>query len=283
MEKIIKIAAVGDNCVDYYDATGKSYPGGNPVNVAVYVKRLGGQSSYTGAVGRDEMGQMMINAIGKKDVDISHIQILNGKTAVSHVELVNGDRVFGDYDEGVLADFRLSEEDISFICGHDLAVTGIWGKIENDLPEIARKIPVAFDFANKYANPILDQAIPYVTYAFFSYDKESTDDFEQKYHDLGLKCRGTHIEKLQEFLKAVQEKGPKVVIATLGEDGSIAFDGKTWYRVGIISCDVVDTMGAGDSFIAGFLYGSLQGMDVQQAMEEGAKNSAVTLGYGGAW
>ena len=42
MEKKIKIAAVGDNCVDAYDQTGGAFPGGNPVNVAVYAVRLGG-------------------------------------------------------------------------------------------------------------------------------------------------------------------------------------------------------------------------------------------------
>lgn len=283
MEKIIKVAAVGDNCIDYYDATGESYPGGNPVNVAVYVKRLGGESSYVGAVGTDEMGQVMINAIKRKGVDTSHIKILEGKTAVTHVELVDGDRVFGDYDEGVLADFQLREEDISFICEHALAVTGIWGMIENDLPKISSKIPVAFDFANKFANPILDQAIPYVTYAFFSYDEESREDFAQKYQELGLEDREDRLEQLQEFMKAMQKRGPKVVVATLGKDGSIAFDGKIWHRFGIVECNVVDTMGAGDSFIAGFLFGSLQGMDVKQAMEAGAKNSAVTLEYRGAW
>ena len=47
----MKIACVGDNCVDYYDNTGEAFPGGNPVNVAVYVRRMGGQSAYLGAVG----------------------------------------------------------------------------------------------------------------------------------------------------------------------------------------------------------------------------------------
>ena len=42
---MLKIACVGDNCVDYYDDTLESFPGGNPVNVAVYVRRLGGASA----------------------------------------------------------------------------------------------------------------------------------------------------------------------------------------------------------------------------------------------
>ena len=37
----MKIACIGDNCIDSYDETGKYYPGGNAVNVAVYLHRMG--------------------------------------------------------------------------------------------------------------------------------------------------------------------------------------------------------------------------------------------------
>ena len=79
----------------------------------------------------------MISAIQNKGVDTSHVQVLDGKTAVTHVDIVDGDRVFGKYEEGVLADFKLREQDISFIKKHDLAVTGIWGMIEDELPLIS--------------------------------------------------------------------------------------------------------------------------------------------------
>ena len=40
MDRKIRVAAIGDNCIDYYDSLNESYPGGNPVNVAVYIKVL---------------------------------------------------------------------------------------------------------------------------------------------------------------------------------------------------------------------------------------------------
>ena len=52
---------------------------------------------------------------------------------------------------------------------------------------------------------------------------------------------------------------------------------------GIVSCDVVDTMGAGDSYIAGFLNALLEGADLKDCMRKGAENAAVTIGYKGAW
>ena len=113
--KKIRIAAAGDNCMDVYDKENKAFPGGNPVNVAVYVARLGGESAYIGPVGTDAYGKQMMDAIRGKGVDVSRMKILEGTTAVTHVEIVDGDRVLGDYEEGVMADFKLDAEDIDFL------------------------------------------------------------------------------------------------------------------------------------------------------------------------
>lgn len=279
----IWIAAAGDNCIDFYENQNRAYPGGNPVNVAVYVKRLGGEASYTGAVGSDENGALILGALREKGVDTSHVQILEGNTAISQVKLMDGERVFGDYQEGVLKDFKLREEDIPFLCSHDMVVTGIWGMIEGNLEKISKKIPVAFDFANKFSSPVVQKALPYVTYAFFSWDSEAKEEFEGMYHALSLPARDTDMERLQEFMRTMGKQGPQVVLVTMGEMGSVAWDGERFYRQGIVKCEVRDTMGAGDSFIAGFLYGILKGLTVPKAMEAGARSSAVTLEYFGAW
>ena len=112
----MKIACVGDNCVDYYDNTGEAFPGGNPVNVAVYVRRMGGQSAYLGAVGSDEYGGLILRALEEKGVDVRRVKRLPGATALSHVCLIDGERVFGDYDEGVMAQFVLAPGDVEFLC-----------------------------------------------------------------------------------------------------------------------------------------------------------------------
>lgn len=50
MDRKIRVAAIGDNCIDYYDSLNESYPG-KPSECCCILKRLGGESSYTGAVG----------------------------------------------------------------------------------------------------------------------------------------------------------------------------------------------------------------------------------------
>lgn len=261
----MKVAAVGDNCVDVYEKEGKQYPGGNPVNVSVYLKRMGVDASYTGVVGTDVYGKHMIEALEGKGVDTSHLHVEEGSTAVTKVEIINGNRVFGDYIEGVMETFSLTDEDIKFLCGHDLVVSGIWGHTDKDLAKIkASDTTVVFDYSDQPQDPMVDASIANVDYAFFGLE---SDDNEQ----------------VRAFMKEKQAMGPKVVVVTLGENGSLAYDGSEFHKGDIVECEIADTMGAGDSFIAGFIKGILEERDIDDCMVMGAQSSAVTLGYSGAW
>ena len=94
MKRTHRIAAAGDNCIDYYRNTGKGYPGGNPVNVAVYLQRYGCFSSYIGTVGDDLYGETIRSELSYAGVDVSHLRTEHGSTAISYLNLVDGERVF---------------------------------------------------------------------------------------------------------------------------------------------------------------------------------------------
>lgn len=264
----MKLAAIGSNCIDYYNNVegGKAYPGGGPVNMAVYTVRLGGEASYTGPVGEDDYGKIMRDAISKKGVDVSRLHVKPGNTAVSQVELVDGERVFGDYDEGVLSEYQLSEDDISFLEGADVVVCDLWGKVEGQFADLKQRgITTAFDCATEPEDEACQIAMPYTDYLFFSSDEGDSD-------------------ALREQMKTYHAKGPKLVVCMMGSEGSLCYDGENFIKFGIIPCqNLVDSMGAGDSYIAGFLYGIVEGLSIEKAMEKGAANATETLGYFGAW
>lgn len=264
----MKLAAIGSNCIDYYKNLngGTPFPGGGPVNMAVYTVRNGGQASYTGPVGDDEYGQLIKNSLTDKGVDTSHVEIKSGKTALSEVELIDGERCFGDYFEGVLETYTLSSEDINFILGHDVVVCDLWGKVEDSLKELQEKgIKTAFDCADRPEDQAAQIAIPNTDYLFFSSDKSDTLE-------------------LRHYMTELASQGPELVIAMLGEEGSLCFDGQEFNKYGIEPCDKVeDTMGAGDSYIAGFLYAKVQGKSLQECMAQGAKTATQTIQYFGAW
>lgn len=258
----MKVVCVGDNCIDYYVKEKLPFFGGNPVNDAIYAKRLGHEASYIGAMGTDELGKQFLEALKKKDIDVSYVKVLEGTTPVTEVFIKDNDRILGDYDEGVFEQFKLNADDLAYINTFDVMFTGIWSRVENDLKDI--NIPIAVDFADKLESKIWDLALPYISFAFYSDDGHDEDE-------------------IKAYLKRRYQNNLKAIICTRGDKGSICYDGKDFYSYGIIACDVKDTMGAGDSYITAFVLSYLKDQDVLKAMQSGAGNASITLGYSGAW
>ena len=178
----------------------------------------------------------------------------------------DGERVFGDYDEGVLEKYKLTDEDIDYIKNFDVVICDVWGKVEGQFKELKEKgIVTAFDCATSPDSEESVKAIPYTDYLFYSVDTGDT-------------------KEVREQMERIQKQGPKLVICMMGEEGSLCYDGERYHRFGIVPCDhLVDSMGAGDSYIAGFLTGIVDGLSIEGAMEKGAANATETLKYFGAW
>jgi fructoselysine 6-kinase len=187
-----------------------------------------------------------------------------GTTAQTFVALVGNERVLGEYAEGVMSDFSLSEEDLTWIARFEMVHAGIWGRVEPYLPRLkAQDQIISFDFADKWDSPLWNELPASLNYAFASAPADTAE--------------------LRGRMRAAVDLGAGAVIITLGADGSMAYDGSQFYHQRAIPVTVVDTMGAGDAFIAGFLCAVAHGMDVAQAMEQGAGGAALTLGCQGAW
>ena len=170
--------------------------------MAVYTVRIGGQSTYIGHVGDDANGKVMRNAIEAKGVDTSHLYTKPGRTAVTQVEIVDGERVFGDYDEGVLSDYCLTNEDIEFIKNYDVVVCDLWGKVEGQFKDLkAAGITTAFDGADRPDDPECQTAMPYTDYLFFSTENGDTPE-------------------LRAQMQRYAARGPKLVIAMLARSST---------------------------------------------------------------
>lgn len=111
----MRLAAIGDNCVDFYEKQGWAYPGGNAVNVAVYGRQLGMDAAYLGWIGTDNFGDMMQEKLKEQDVETVRMQRKQGKTAITYIELLDGDRKFGEDFLNVLEGFQLSDGDLQYL------------------------------------------------------------------------------------------------------------------------------------------------------------------------
>lgn len=82
------------------------------------------------------------------------------------------------------------------------------------------------------------------------------------------------------LVRSCVERGPRVGVCTLGADGAIAIDvnGTTSQVSANSVSEVVDTNGAGDAFMAGFIAAHLGGRQLQAGLESGAAQAVVALG-----
>ncbi len=266
----MRLLTVGDNCIDDYTELGRRFPGGNALNVAVYANRVPGvQGSYVGVVGDDEGGDFILSQMRKEGLSTSEVIRLHGSTAVTKILIRDGERVFADYLEGVQKGAILPDSYVPPMRGYDLVHFTVWGLGREHIPELARgRGPVlSCDFSNQLENEALS-AMLHLDYSFFS-GKE-------------LIAKGLDPEAK---LKELKVRTPGTVVMTLGEHGSLAFDGQRVYKGKALTVKVVDTLGAGDSYIAAFLCARLIGESIPGAIEAGhaaAKETCTRLGgWGG--
>ena len=93
-----KIWVLGDAVVDLIPDGENHYlrcAGGAPANVAVGIARLGGESAFIGRVGKDPLGEFMLQTLQQENVQTSHM-ILDPQqhTSTVVVGLDNGERSF---------------------------------------------------------------------------------------------------------------------------------------------------------------------------------------------
>jgi sulfofructose kinase len=81
---------------------------------------------------------------------------------------------------------------------------------------------------------------------------------------------------LRKALPEVHKRyGFRLTAATLGEEGVLAWDGERFFYAAAYQVKVEDTIGAGDTFHAGFIYGLLQGWPLQRQLEFGCAAAAL--------
>jgi sugar/nucleoside kinase (ribokinase family) len=82
------------------------------------------------------------------------------------------------------------------------------------------------------------------------------------------------------FLRATVAAGARAAVCTLGAEGAVAVDSDgAVHRVPAAPvARVVDTNGAGDAFMAGFLDSTLDGAEIDEALEAGAVQATTALG-----
>lgn len=260
------LVAVGDNCIDHYlPPIDQRFCGGNAVNVAVWMSRSGLQTSYVGAVGDDN--DFILRQLQQEGVDTSHVQVIPGITAITEVALHGGDREFVREDFGAMAHHRLTTEDVDFIATHELAYFSILGKDFSPLEDLHRRgVKLVLDYSSKdrRTEEFVNKTLPFVDYACFS---EPNLDQERD---------------IPRYTKLHHEHDVTLIL-TMGERGSLVIADGDAHHQPALPVKVLDTLGAGDTYVGTFLAQMLKGATIPEAMLAAATEAAHTCTHYGGW
>lgn len=225
-----RLIAVGDNCLDVYLTRNFLAVGGNALNVAVQWRRGGWQSRYFGAVGTDAEAEIVLSEITSAGLAAQDVERRPGDTGVTLVTHERGDRQFLLELLGVGEMFWPSKAHYADLGSADWVHLGTNSNPDLVVSLLADGIPFSIDISTRPDSVPL-RGIPLL---FVS----APDDDPVKARSLA-----------RELLDA----GARRVVVTCGAEGAVYCDeGGTEY-VPATPTSVVDTCGAGDSFIAAFV------------------------------
>lgn len=258
-------------------------PGGAPMNVATHLQNLGTKSYMISAVGNDELGDGIIDFLTSKNCSTEYIQTHpTQQTGIVKVTLSEKFDATYEIVQPVAWDFiSLNDELISLVQNAEILVFGsLVCRNQHSFETLNRLLDVAkikvFDINVRppfYSQELVEKLLQRVD--IIKLNDQELEILKEWY--------GLDSTDSKEVLKAILEKfNLKMVIVTLGGDGAMILDGDDFYRVHGKKVIVADTIGCGDSFLAGFLKNYLAGKPTEYSLKYAAALGALVATHHGA-
>lgn len=238
--------------------------GGKGINVTKVCKILGENPMAMGFLGGFN-SKFIKNELDKKNIKNKFTEI-DAETR-NCLNIIEDDKVSTEFlEKGPvinLEDLDRFEKDLESVIKNTKVLAASGSCCQNmpidyykKIGEICRKNKVKFilDTSGEALKVALESK-PYLI-------KPNSDEIKQLLNiDIDSK------EEIINAGKILLEKGAQNVCISLGKDGMLYLDGKNVYEVNIPKVDVLNTVGSGDSTIAGFSVGILRGYDLEETIK----------------
>lgn len=266
----MKIASAGCVCVDVFvDKNNEVRPGGESLNFCGNISRIPGvECSLLGVVGDDDFGRDVRSGIASLKINAENLRTERGTTANHRIwHTADGDRYFTEdsWDGGVFQTYSLNKDELDFLKTQDAVHTHFDSPVFGQVLELRKKsgFLLVVDFNDYREFSEWESIVGSVDLFFIS---GSRDDY------------------FGDILRSWSEKYPGVFTVTLAEAGSISYKGGREFQCSAVPAErVVDTTGAGDSYIAGFTAAYTANRSVEEAMTQGSRIAAENITHLGGF
>lgn len=256
-------------------------PGGDAANSSIVLAQLEKKVALLGALGNDGIGNLVRGAVSARGVDTANVRMKDGVQTSVSIVLVN------------------SEGDRTFVCTRGNNITLCAQDLDDALIGETRHI----NLSSLFAHPLLEKEggpeffekaknAGVTISADVGHDNYNTgfsgvkrllafiDIFMPSYTEAKYMSGETDPGRMARFF--TERTGEKTVVIKLGSEGCYVHHKGKGYTVPAFSVDAVDTSGAGDNFVAGFLSAYLDGMPVRDCARFACAVAAVSVRHLGA-
>lgn len=246
-----RILIAGEALTDIVvDADGgrREHPGGSPLNVAVALSRLGHDAHLLTAIGDDARGDAIRAHLDESGVQLTPASVRPGRTSTA--EAVLDAHGAATYTFDLIWDPDTAGLPEAPDAVHTSSIAAVLEPGASTLSALLRSArgssTISYD---PNARPTLMGAPEDVrarieeNIALSDVVKASDEDVAWLY--------GT--EDVEDVVSSWRELGPALTVLTRGDEGAVAFAESGRVQVAPVQVEVVDTVGAGDTFSAGIL------------------------------
>lgn len=262
--------------------------GGSESNVAIGLQRLGVQAVWCGRIGADSLGRLVEREIRAEGVDVRAIVDDDAPTGLMIKERRTPSAQKVSYYRSGSAGSRIVPDDVDdeLIAGAALLhLSGITPALSPQAASTFRSavaaakscgVPVSFDlnyrsklWSAETAGSAYREIIPDVDIVLAGLEEA----------ELAV---GT-VRYAEEAARRIAAMGPSQVVIKLGADGALAFvDGKV-FRQDALVIEALDTVGAGDAFVAGYLAEFVGGLEAEERLQTAVSTGAFVCLVPGDW
>jgi len=259
--------------------------GGTEANVLVALSLLGLKTEFISFFPDNFLGFKAISELKKYGVGVEKVRLIpEGRMGLYFVELHHrskGIRVLYDRRDSSFSIGVLSDTDLEFIRKAKLIhLTGVTPSLSEVCKSNVIKICtskkdsqiLSFDinyrkklWGEKECRRFLDIILPFVDILFVKKEDYNLL-FEEENNE----------EKILYKLQKTYGKD-KIYVLTQGEEGCSVLYKDEYFSQQAYNTDVVDRIGAGDAFVAGFLYGYLKGKDLKNSAKYGSLLASIKM------